>query len=291
MPKERIPWWLWPNLLSLDAPIVAVVWLHLFARTWQVNYLPIGGYLGLGVSVWAIYVVDRLLDIRLCPAEDESLGLRHRFHARHRRAFLAGLAVAAGILLWVVFGVLPGYWPYLVQYLIPASILVAGFFLLVVAGRPGVGVPLGRNLVAGAAFAWGVAMAAHLWKPSQSAIELLLPLPSPELICFALLCTLNISAIHLWEHARRSGDREVDAGDEMSLTLPLLVLAGAALLFAYRDNPGGHTRPFFYAILISAALLQVLNRRRERYSIDVLRTLADAAMIAPLPLFAVLSAG
>ena len=27
----RPPWWLWPNLLALDAPLVAVVWQHALA--------------------------------------------------------------------------------------------------------------------------------------------------------------------------------------------------------------------------------------------------------------------
>jgi hypothetical protein len=49
------------------------------------------------------------------------------------------------------------------------------------------------------------------------------------------------------------------------------------------------TRPFFYAVLISAALLQVINRNRDRFSMDALRTMADLAMIVPLPLFLVFS--
>lgn len=34
MDKERAPWWLWPNLLSLDAPVVAVAWAWMFSKAW-----------------------------------------------------------------------------------------------------------------------------------------------------------------------------------------------------------------------------------------------------------------
>ena len=50
------------------------------------------------------------------------------------------------------------------------------------------------------------------------------------------------------------------------------------------------SRPFYYAVLISSALLYVLNRLRANYSVDALRVMADAAMLVPLPVFIALSA-
>ena len=37
------------------------------------------------------------------------------------------------------------------------------------------------------------------------------------------------AAIDLWEHASRSSDAEIKASDELAVTLPLTLLAGAAL--------------------------------------------------------------
>src|SRR5690348_15164620 len=37
------PFWLWPNLLSLDAPLIAVLWLHLFALSGHIRLSPIVG--------------------------------------------------------------------------------------------------------------------------------------------------------------------------------------------------------------------------------------------------------
>ena len=109
-------------------------------------------------------------------------------------------------------------------------------------------------------------------------------LVSREFVCFAVLCVLNISAIDLWEHAARSADLEIKASDELALTLPLMLLGAAALLYAVFDSEQS-SRPFFYAILTGAALLYVLNRKRSRFSMDSLRVLADVALLVPVLVF------
>ena len=48
-PDPRKPLWLYPNLLSLDAPLVAVAWLYMFARTWRVDYHPWAAYVSLAL--------------------------------------------------------------------------------------------------------------------------------------------------------------------------------------------------------------------------------------------------
>jgi hypothetical protein len=294
MTARRTPWWLWPNLLSLDAPLVAIAWLYMFTRAWQVNYLEWQAYAALGLGVWIIYVCDRLIDLKVRDDDDPLLEKRHAFHARFRGWFIAGVVAAVPTLLWFVLRRLPA--ELLLSYSGPAAGLVVAFFVLVVGSRGSQEVPYLRNVIAGLAFGYGTAMMAHTRVASQGMFSMLL---SREMIAFSVLCSLNITAIHLWEHSRRSRDPEVKAADEMSLTLPLIVLAGAAMVFAYFDNPamfgrgfGGDdppARPFFYAILISTGLLQVLNRSRRRFSLDSLRVLADAALLVPLPLFLLLS--
>ncbi len=294
MPDRRTPWWLWPNLLSLDAPLVAVAWLYMFARAWRVDYLAANAYLALGLAVWVIYVLDRLFDLKLREGDDPTLGGRHRFHGRHRGAFLVAVAIALGLLAWIVFGTLPVA---IFSYAWPGFVLVMAFFTLVVFAAMTREIPYMRNLVAGTAFAYGTAMMAHVFLPGIGWFQMLL---TPELVCFAVLCALNITAIHLWEHSRRSDDPEVKAGDELSLTLPLTLLAAGALFGAFVANrgsvfegglDGAPSRIFFYAILVSAALLQVVNRNRRRFSLDAQRTLADVAMLVPLPLFLTAGAG
>ncbi|MEP4078902.1 hypothetical protein [Haloferula sp.] len=293
MPDRRAPFWLWPNLLSLDAPLVAVAWLFMFSRAWRVDFLPWHAYVALGLAVWVIYVVDRLLDVRMRSPDDPSLGLRHHFHATHWKAFSVGVIAAISVLLWLILKQLPVE---VLRYAIPMGVLVFGFFALVIMVPSTREIPYLRNIVAGMTFGFGTAMAAHIFVPTERFGEMM---QSREVISFGVLCVINISAIHLWEHSRRSDDLDIRAADELSLTLPLVLLAGAAIWFAVQDNPGMFsesvegeeplTRPFFYAILVSAALLQVFNRTRDRYSMDALRSLADVAMIVPLPLFIVFS--
>ncbi len=305
MSKERIPWWLWPSLLSLDAPMVALAWLYMFASAWQVTYLPWPAYAALGLAVWSVYVVDRLIDGRLRAQDDPLLGRQHEFHRRHRTLFKIGLVVAVLLELWLlahevtgaIFTFTPmGGWG--INYLAPALLLVAVFFYLVTSSAGSTEIPLFRNFIAGAAFGYGTAMMAHIYVPSQDVYPLLV---SREMIGFSVLCATNITAIHLWERSRMSDDPDEKAAMEGILTVLLTLVGGSALVFAYLDNPNMffsgldgssyRARPFFYAILITSALLLMVNRNRQRFSLEALRGLADLAMIVPLPLFLILSRG
>lgn len=284
MPAEqRKPLWLYPNLLSLDAPLVAVTWLYVFAKTW-LGYLPWYAYGSLGIAVWAVYASDRLLDVSMKGGTAE-LEARHRFHSDHRKAFSLGIgfALACGIAIVVSLMPLAIY-----IYLLLGGVLVAGFFGLSMLSSQDPGeVPHTKNILAGVTFAFGTAMTAHVFRGEYGIGELLV---SHEFLCFAVLCILNISAIDLWEHAARSSDRETKASDELALTLPLVLLAGASLFYAAFDERQ-NTRPFFCSILTGSALLYILNRNRAQYSMDALRVLADVALIAPLLVFVALSRG
>ncbi len=275
---HRKPWWLIPNLLSLDAPLVAVTWLYLFAKTWRVDYLPWNAYIALGLVVWVIYVTDRLLDASMPGGISEKLEARHDFHRKYQRWFQVAAVVAGVAALVLVVGSLP-----MRIYGLAATggILVAGFFALSLFSTHGPHeIPHAKNVLAGAAFAYGTAMLAYVF----TSFDMMDFLGSRELICFAVLCVLNISAIDLWEHANRTADPEIKAGDELALTLPLTLLGGAALIFALQDHEMT-TRPFFYAILTGAGLLHILNRTRSRFSMDALRVLADVALLVPLVVF------
>ena len=75
------------NLLSLDAPVVAMVWQALLAQVTGTMLLPAGRW-ALGLTVWAIYLADRLLDVRGGRRAPQTA--RHEFTRRHWR-WMAGL--------------------------------------------------------------------------------------------------------------------------------------------------------------------------------------------------------
>ncbi|WP_193213977.1 hypothetical protein [Luteolibacter marinus] len=285
MPERRTPLWLWPNLLSLDAPIVAMVWLFMFQKIW-LQVLPWGYYAALGLAVWGIYIIDRILDVKMLSPSDSRLGPRHEFHRKHLRAMsiLAVLVVCGSI---IVAGFHISFGP-LIDYGKPVIFLVVGFFSLTVFSKQEQEIPHLRNVFAGLAFAYGTAMGAHMWSGKAGIIDLVHPpfnlLIAPEMLSFAVLCMLNISAIHFWEHSRSSSDPDFKAAHELALTLPLVLLGSVCILLAALDEES-RSRPFYYAVLISAALLYIANRERSRFSIDALRVIADAAMLVPLPVF------
>jgi hypothetical protein len=288
---QRKPLWLIPNLLSLDAPLVAVAWLYMFAKTWRVDYLPWAAYFSLALVVWVIYVTDRLVDASMMGGKSAKLEARHEFHRKHRQIFKK-LAIMAGILA-IIMVTLPfkisllgyrfdsGLPVKIYSHGLAGCLMVAGFFTLSILSSDELnGIPYAKNILAGLSFGYGTAMLAYVF----TSFETWDFVRSRELISFAVLCVLNISAIDLWEHSSRSSDPEIQATDELALTLPLILLGGSALVFAaqYHDLIN---RSFFYAILTGSALLYILNRNRARFKMDALRVLADVALLLPLLVF------
>jgi hypothetical protein len=78
----RAPWWLWPNVLSLDAPIVTLVWQWWFATNFKIH-LTNYEYIILFTTVWLLYALDRWLDAwKLDLTKPHSS--RHAFYVYHR---------------------------------------------------------------------------------------------------------------------------------------------------------------------------------------------------------------
>jgi hypothetical protein len=280
MPAQtRKPWWLYPNLLSLDAPLVALAWLYVFARTWRLGYHPWEAYAVLGLAVWVIHVLGRLLDVTLMGEGNPAMEERNLFHSRHRRWFKIALMWVIPVLIGLVVMRMPVA---IYKHLIPAGVMVAGFFGLVMISSQEPGqVSHTKNILGGMTFAFGTAIAAHIYRYEFDMNDLIL---SREFVCFAVLCIMNMSAIGMWEHAARWPDRETAASNDLALTLPLILLGGVSLAYAAMDEQQSN-RPFFYAILTGSGLLYVLNRYRALFPPNLLRVLADLTLLAPVLVF------
>ena len=256
-----------------------MAWLHVFAKTWRMGYHPWEAYAVLGLAVWVIYVADRLLDVSMRTGSSATLDARHQFHHEHRKIFSLGAAVALVMALGLVLTKMPMT---IYKHLLLGGVMVAGFFgLSILSSHEGSEVPMAKNILAGVAFAFGTVMMAHLYRWEYGLYDMI---SSREFVCFAVLCILNITATDLWGHAFRSANVEIKAADELTLTLPLILLGGCSLMFALLDNAQS-TRPFFYAVLTGAALLYILNRARSQFSLDTLRVLVDVALLVPVLVF------
>jgi len=276
MPAKKYPIWFLPNLWSLDAPMVAMAWMFMLGCSWRQQHLQASTYFVLAASVWCVYVMDRLIDAFLSKRTDVELKRRHYYHERYRWAFLT------------VFVIVLVYLAYLLLYQMPREIFIVGIpaaavsvcYFIVAASRKNDDAPIVKNSLAGVAFAFGVAAATCVYLPVGGLVDLF---TSSEVLFFAVLCILNINAIDIWEFARKEGDVERKEAAEISLTLPLTLLAGTGILMAWWADE--YARPFYYAIVFSAAALQIINRMRSRFSMMELRVLADIALLLPVPLF------
>lgn len=272
--KKDKPWWLYLNLLSLDAPLVAVLWLYIFQTSWAIRYVPQEAYWALGLVVWSVYAFDRLLDVSL----EGKLKTRHKFHRMHEWAFRVGIVLAMLAALVLLLGFLQTllFFP----YLFVGGVLVAGFFgLSMLSTQEGDGVPYLKNTVAGLCFAFGTAMTAHVYRFTYILTDLLV---MKEFFVFAILCAININAIDIWEKSYVKPGEE--SSDNLKLVIALAVLACLSVLLAWTNAPLV-MRPFYYAVLTATGLLYLLNRERERFSQSQMRVLADLSMVVPFFIF------
>ncbi|MGB0409639.1 MAG: hypothetical protein ACPGIC_06540 [Opitutales bacterium] len=84
-----IKYWQWPNLLAIDAALIAAAWLWVF-NDLQAGHIKVASYLVLALSVWLTYVADRLFDVAR-RSRSELLSHRHQFAKQYGR------------LLWLVW--------------------------------------------------------------------------------------------------------------------------------------------------------------------------------------------
>ena len=239
--------WLWPNLLSLDAPLVAVLWQILFARCFQVPVDALAAILLL-LTVWLIYVADRTLD----AWKGDCHSPRHEFYRNHWRTLLP---------VWLAVLALTGW---LAAVHLSPSLFLRGVVLLAAVGVY-FAVVHGRILrgpkeaAVGVLFALGASLEA--WSKVKT------PADVATILLFSGLCWINCIAIQRWEGERL----------DWSPSAAALVLGCAAgvLLYAHRPVLGG-------AELASAFAFLLLDRVRRKLSADAVRVLADVALLSPL---------
>jgi hypothetical protein len=267
-----VVWWLWPHVLSLDAPIVAIVWQHWWARAAGVQ-IPWFQDAILALGVWMIYLADRLADTRPAAGGTPQTA-RHAFSSRHRRVLLPLLGCVA-------FGPVV-----LTLTEVPARQIAAGFGLLLVAGwyfwlihrqRPSHWarfVP--KEAFVGAIFAFGTTFFVT-WRSGLPPWHV-----GVSRVLFAVLCFLNCALITQWETSVQ------DRAEPTSLlnAFPWLdgrlgvgcmwLAAAAGLLTA------GAGWVAFLPVALGALALAWLDHQRATISPDGLRVLADFALLAPL---------
>jgi hypothetical protein len=241
-PSPRIPWWLWLNVLSLDAPLVAVLWQAALARVSGVA-LPDGCHLALGLAVWVIYILDRVLDSYSTSPQSVTT-VRHAFYRRYRWVFILGvLPAAVAALGWTALTAVPEG----ILWRGVGLAFIVGMYLLHYAARGHSAIYLVGNLIAsavGSFFLWtlpipplfrffftvillGLAVLTVVGRSNQGVR--LLP---KEAIC-GYLFALGVSlSVHFYSLDRLAGPVSLE-----TLLLALLCMLNCIAIASYEREP------------------------------------------------------
>jgi hypothetical protein len=267
------PVWVWPNLIGLDAPIVAVCWQAMFAKIAGVD-LPWLIHLILGLSTWCIYLGDRMVDVARNPQPTSTS--RHRFTQLHIRKLIPLLIIVSACNLILIIKYLP-------QNLLISGcitlVLVAIYYLIRLTRLKNIITIVPREVMCGMLFALGCAIAPHAYStiPWSHTPSLIIPI-----ITFGIVCSASCILISIWE-------KEADgaAGDSSIITthsnfipyiatsLTCLAVISVTLAYFFYWQP-------FLAVALSAILLRLTLRYEDRISPIHLRVLADTVLITPL---------
>jgi hypothetical protein len=269
----------WLNLACLDAPLVAVAWQWLFARSFQIA-VSASARNALFLTAWLIYLIDRLVDSLSLPP-DSARSLREQFCLHHTKLWLGLIAAIAildaGIVLLSLDRTL----------LLPGACLggVAFVYLTVNYAFNELWeiIPL-KEVTIGFLFAAGTLLVLFP--------ELSVATPFTArwtgtfvLLLFISLCSLNCMSIAVWERGLDRGQKKHSIATRwpaldfsVRISCFLLALASAVLATASRQF-----LPLAMCLSVSATLLTILHsisiQRDERVALADLVLLTPAALL------------
>ncbi|NBR05462.1 MAG: hypothetical protein EBT92_06810 [Planctomycetes bacterium] len=248
--NESKPWWLFLNILALDAPVVAVVWQYFFSKTFEIE-ITFTENAVLFFTVWFIYLLDHFLDSR----KEIYITQRHLFVEKNPKLTLVliSLTFLISILLsfslsklFIISGIILG-------------ILISIYLLLV---HSNITAPMikktCKELLVGIGFGTGVALPVIV---SELSIKMWLP----SVILFCLICWINCKLIENWE----SGYYHFD-----NLDIILSLATVFCMLMAEKQ--------IIFASLISITAFIMIDKFAGSKNIQLSRVLVDASLLSPL---------
>ncbi len=265
-------WWQWATILSLDAPMVSLLWQAALARVAGVG-LGWPHAVVLGATVWLAYVADRWIEGWRLDWPDIRTG-RHYFYRRHRWPVAAVFALVLAADIVVAFTQLT--WTEIATgMLLTVPVL---FYLLshqfVHRHRRW---RLPKELCVAALLTGGVCV---FLLQSDHVAEL-----ASAASLFALLCFTNCALISSWErdvdlsHGQTSLAIDAHAHSWAIPQLPWMIGVIAAAASA---SGAGASREVALSALASAVLLAVVDRLERRAGWEPARVLADVALMTPI---------
>jgi hypothetical protein len=313
------PWWLWPHVLSLEMPVVAVLWQQALAHAHGIRLTPLLG-VGLGLACWGIYLLDRTLGA-YATKDAGTLDVRRRFYLRHRRVLLLGVIPPALVLLaWMAFFVIP-------EGVLWQAVSLALLVALYLASWSAQGSRVSRDVFVSCAGLGGILLITHMPLPGGYRFTLslcvlgvmvlsflrqldirmgkALPKELTAALLFAMGCTVSTRFLAMLETVKEPvmetlllallfacnlhgiSCREAGLLKTPKHTLLLLGTLAFALAVLWLIGSGMLVHSLHgtaYAALGVVVLLALVHGSRRHLSVDAYRVLADLALVLPLPL-------
>ena len=274
---RKQPLWLWPNLLSLDAPLIAVLWLNLFAVSGQIRVPPLVS-LTLGLVVWLIYLADRLTDgWHASPLA--ALSARHQFYRMYRLPMLYLLLGVFGLTCWVALKLDRDT----IAFGMVMMLVLAGYFGVVHSRKPVGQSHFSKEAIVAVVFGVGTFFPAwiHTRRPTAAM--------AIALVLFVLICWLNVLLIEFTEWmVLRGGKSQVPHRSTVATGRHLLPVGMGIAVVASCFCVGGSDKSLMLAISLSATALAALGFYWRKFSIDAVRVLADLTLLTPALAFLLL---
>ncbi len=268
--SENSPFWCWPSLLGLDAPIVAVTWQALIAKGLGLD-LPITHQIALFLSVWIIYLADRLFDSLRAPASAQ-LTSRLRFAKRFRYLFLtllAGIAITNTLLIWLT---LPREMIWLGVLL---SALLLPYFALRFSKELQARIPIPREVLCGFLFALGSVLTLFPYTANEKLLPIVLLLSIP--------CAVNciLTSLHESPEDLAAGDVSIVSSHPwIGQTIHRLLWL---ISIAYSLWASIHPSALSLSLAASLVLLLLLSIFQKRIRSESFGVIADLSLLTPLP--------
>lgn len=265
--------WQWPTILSLDAPMVAMLWQWMLARVAGVS-VEWHRTLVLGLSVWLAYAADRWIEgWRLAP--DQVRTQRHYFYQRWRWPLCvlwgAALALDVGV---AAMRLEPREFEAGLILLVPVFAYLLSHQLVHRLNRWRAPKEICVALLFGAG-----ASVFLLAQPSADLRELAGPLGA-----FTLLCFVNCALIGSWEqsvdkaHGQTSFALQFQRARAFTRALAWLLAIGTAVGAA---GSHGAAREAYLCAAASGILLGTLDLAEGRTGPRLARALVDFALMTP----------
>ena len=257
--------WIYPQLLSLDTPLIAVSWQLLFARAFHCE-VSAPTQIILALCVWMIYASDHLLDAQRGSCYSE----RHEFVWRHRKLFSFFIALAflgsSALVLELPRHVFLGG--------LALSLAVAIYFAAV---HSSTGLKRFRPKEAAVALLFAAGSSISIWTSSVVA-----PHAWTTLLLFSVLCVINCCMVDVRE-SRVNLDRPISPhlitqwfGSRTTACVAAVFIATCSMLALWHWDV-----PLRLALLGASLALFAVSLLRRRLSADAFRFASDLALLVP----------